>query len=286
VSGVTCWALGVKTFNEANSLKFGEMRMWQRAVLVSLLFIGYSSEASAISWRLFVGREDCVTEWIPEAQHTLFKESFEKRKLQMPQEMNVVVDAGFLVRNRYGGETSKASVDVWVKNPDAKVVYSQDNVKEDDFYIHAKGGTGPWQLCFKINQRDNAHQHALTLELSFFTINLRALVGTDHEWVKGTPTIDASSVGLDIDSTDLPTDSDISQLKQNLQQLDTHLVQVTHEQRYLQQRADRHMKTIKSTYSRTMWWAFIEATVIAGASLVQVLAVRFLFNTKHKLYTV
>ncbi|CAD7700001.1 unnamed protein product [Ostreobium quekettii] len=262
------------------------MKLAAGALPAALVILGCVTDASALSWRLFVGRDDCVSEWLPQSQYDKLKESHESRKQRMPDELNVVVDAGFLLRNRYGGETSKASVDVWVKNPEDRVVYRKANTKEDNFYIHAKGGIGPWQLCFRVNQRDSAHQHALTVELTFFTINLRVLVGTDHEWVKGAPTIDPSTVGLDIDTLDLPTDSDITHLKKALQQLDTHLVQITHEQRYLQQRADRHMKTVKSTHFRTLAWSFAQAVAIAGASLAQVLTVQYLFKSSRKTYSV
>lgn len=103
---------------------------------------------------------------------------------------------GFLVlqvANKYGAETSKGSVDVWVKNSAGTTVYHNEAVKEDNFSVHTKGTKGPWQLCFKISNVERINQHALSIELSYFTVNLRSLVGTDHEWSKDQATVDVVS---------------------------------------------------------------------------------------------
>lgn len=94
------------------------------------------------------------------------------------------------VANRFGGETSKGSIDVWLKNPEGKTLYTKEGVKEDTFTVNAKGSKGPWQLCFRISHAESPQQHALIIELSHFTLNLRALVGTDHEWTKGPTVVD------------------------------------------------------------------------------------------------
>lgn len=51
---------------------------------------------------------------------------------------------------------------------------------------------------------------------------------------------------------------------------------------YINMRADRQLKTVKSTHYRTLWWSMLESTAIVCASLIQVLAVRHLFAAKNR----
>lgn len=261
------------------------MGIESRAFVLGLGFLLLSQEVAALSWRVFVGREDCVDDFLPDNQYEMLKGSFDKRGEAPPEDFLAVVEAGFLVANRYGGETAKGSVDVWVKNPAGKVVYTKGAVKEDEFTVDAKGSKGPWQLCFRISKEENSNQHALTIELSYFTVNLRALVGTDHEWTKGPSTIDVGS-GSDVNVNALAKGEELTNMKGSLQQLNIHLNTIKRQQRYIKMRTERHIKTINSTYGRTLWWSFFEAFVLVSASLVQVFAVRHFFSADKRMLRV
>ena len=56
---------------------------------------------------------------------------------------------------------------------------------------------------------------------------------------------------------------------------------MTHEQRHLYARTVRHLRTAKSTYARTLGYMLLICGTIVCASLVQVLGVRMMFNSKR-----
>eukprot|EP00210_Caulerpa_lentillifera_P007311 g6988.t1 len=237
--------------------------------------------ASCVSWRIFLGREDCVSESIPENQLAILRESFRKRNAKFPDKLNVLTEVGFLVANKYGEETSRGTVDVYAKNPDGEIIYKNEGVKEDTFSLVGRGSPSGWEVCFKISHAESSVQHSLTIELSYFTVNMRALVGTGHEKMKDSGSSDLG-LGVDVDVDSLAKTEDIGKVASALRSLYIQLSSIRQMERFLKMRTERHMKTVKSTHRRTLFWSSIEALVIISASLVQVLVVQRFFNSTNK----
>lgn len=247
-----------------------------------LLFLTLTvSPASSLSWRIFVGREDCVEESIPENQIEMLRESFAKRKANLPESLNVAVDVGFLVTNRYGGETARGTVDVTAFAPGGDIIYSNQAVKEDTFSIVSRGPSNGWKVCFKIAHSEGSTQ-PLTIELSYFTVNMRALIGTEHERSKEGLLVDTSMQGMDVDVESLAKSEDLGKVMTGLRSLNMQLTTVRQMGHHLKMRTDRHMKTVKSTHRRTLYWSFIVAVVLISASLFQVYAVQRFFTSTNK----
>lgn len=246
---------------------------------VVLLLTTYFGYVSCVSWRIFLNKEDCISETIPENQLAILRESFRKRNAKFPEKLNVLVEVGFLVANKYGEETSRGTVDVYAKNPDGQVIYTNDGVKEDTFSLVGRGSPSGWEVCFKISQTESSVQHSLTIELSYFTVNMRALVGTGHEKMKDSGSVEQA---LEVDVESLAKTEDIGKVASALRSLHIQLSSIRQMERFLKMRTDRHMKTVKSTHRRTLFWSAIEALVIISASLVQVLVVQRFFNSTNK----
>jgi len=245
------------------------------------LFLLIAPHASALSWRIFVGREDCIEESIPENQIAMLRESFARRKAEMPTRLNVAVDVGFLVTNRFGGETARGTVDVTATAPNGDVIYTNKAVKEDTFSIVSRGEMTGWEICFKIAHSEGSTQ-PLTIELSYFTVNMRSLIGTEHERSKDGLQIDATLPGLDVDVDALAKSEDLGKVMSGLRSLNMQLTTVRQMCHHLKMRTDRHMRTVQSTHRRTLYWSFIVALVLISASLFQVYAVRRFFNSTNK----
>lgn len=248
-------------------------------LLIWLCFV--SNHVSAISWRIYQGREDCVLESIPEKQIAMLRNSFAKRKVEMPENLNVAVDVGFLVTNRYGGETARGTVDVTAKSPSGDVIYTKNNVKEDTFSIVSRGSTHGWEVCFTMAHSEGSTQ-PLTIELSYFTVNMRALIGTEHEKSKEGIQIE-TALQLDVDPEKLAKSEDLGKVLTGLRSCNMQLVSVRQMGHHLKMRTERHMKTVKSTHRRTLLWSVFVAAVLIGASLFQVFAVQRFFNSTNKI---
>lgn len=205
-----------------------------------------------------------------------------KRGSSIPKDLNVVVEGGFLVTNRFGGETSRGTVDVTVKNPDGEVIYTNADIKEDTFSVVSRGGYHGWQLCFKIAQTEGSTQ-PLTIELSYFTINMRALIGTEHERSKDGAVFNDAVAAVDVDIESLATSDDLSKVVSGLRSASMQLTSVRQMGHHLKMRTERHMKTVVSTHWRTLLWSMILSMVVISTSLFQVFAVRQFFNSNSKL---
>lgn len=251
------------------------MRRHAALSLLLVLALGLSSGASAMSWRLFAGREECITEHMPDFQWDMVK-----HKEQTPEHTHVLIDLGFVITSRYGTEANKAAVDFTVYGPDGNSVHKEDSVSETEIAVTAEGGQGPWRACFRVS-KGQILRPSVIVKISYFTVNSMSLVGTSFEWQRDSAGTGAGPPGT-VDPKHLGTVEQVEEVTEGLQRLDYYLMNVTNEQRYLYARTVRHLRTAESTHTRTLMYMLLICTTIVAASVVQVLGVRMMFKSNRK----
>ncbi|PSC70489.1 transmembrane emp24 domain-containing p24beta3-like [Micractinium conductrix] len=243
------------------------------ALLLGTLLL-VAGQATAMSWRLFAGREECITEYMPDYQWEMVK-----HKEQTPEHTHVLIDLGFVITSRYGTEANKAAVDFNVYGPNGDSVHKEESVSETEIAVTAEGGRGPWRACYRVS-KGQILRPSVIVKLTYFTVNSMSLVGTSFEWQR-----DAAPAGpapATIDASSLGTVEQVQEVTSGLQRLDHYLMNVTNEQRYLYARTVRHLRTAESTHGRTLGYMLLICGTIVAASFVQVLGVRMMFNSKRK----
>lgn len=239
-------------------------------LLIAVLGVLGLERAEAVSWRMFAGREECLGEYIPESQWEVVSQ----------QQQEALIDIGFVVTSRFGTETSRASVDFTLLDPEGQVIHREEGASETEVAVTARGGRGPWRACFKIS-RGPVLRPSVMVKVSYFTVNHMSLVGTKFEWQRGGGG-QAGGAAAQLDPQLLGTSEQVAELSRGLQRLDYYLQNVTNEQRFLYSRAVRHLRTVESTHARAFWYYFLIYSVIMMASTAQVLGVRMMFKASRK----
>lgn len=234
-----------------------------------------ASSADALAWRLFAGREECITEIMPDYQWEMVK-----NKEQTPEHTHVLVDLGFVITSRYGTEANKAAVDFNVYGPTGNSVHKEDAVSETEIAVTAEGGQGPWRACFRVS-KGQILRPSVIVKISYFTVNSMSLVGTSFEWQRNAAAGGESPPALD--PKHLGTVEQVEEVTQGLQRLDYYLMNVTNEQRYLYARTVRHLRTAQSTHARALGYMLLICGTIVLASFVQVMGVRMMFKSNRRL---
>lgn len=240
----------------------------------ALLLAVMVTQAQAISWRLFAGREECITEIMPDYQWEMVK-----NKEQTPEHTHVLVDLGFVITSRYGTEANKAAVDFNVYGPTGNSVHKEDAVSETEIAVTAEGGQGPWRACFRVS-KGQILRPSVIVKISYFTVNSMSMVGTNFEWQRNSAA--GGETPEAVDPKHLGTIEQVEEVTQGLQRLDYYLMNVTNEQRYLYARTVRHLRTAESTYSRTFGYMILICSTIVLASFAQVMGVRMMFKNNRR----
>lgn len=244
------------------------------AALLLLVLLAATLPASrGLSWRLFAGREECLTEFMPDHQWEMVKD-----KEGTPENSHVLIDLGFTVSSRYGTETSQAVVDLQIVGPTGQVVHEREGTGEEEIAVTADGSRGPWRACFKVS-RGQILRPSVVVKVAYFTVNHMSLVGTQFEWQRAPP---AAPAIPGVDHKTLGTQQQVQDMTYGLQRLDYYLLNVTNEQRYLYARTSRHLKTVQSTLTRTFWFSLAIWSGIIAASVAQAVGVRLMFKGSRR----
>mmetsp|Transcript_14133 Transcript_14133/g.42658 ORF Transcript_14133/g.42658 Transcript_14133/m.42658 type:complete len:290 (+) Transcript_14133:354-1223(+) len=263
----------------------------QRWLLIGAALLSAASQATALSWRIYAGWDECVTARLPDAQWDLVLQSLRASGTNESQlhtvPAAVVVEAGVLVADEYGSDAYRGTVDITVQDPTGKEIHSKTNVQDDEIEVDAHGLQGPWKLCFKVHRGGTYRPPSLLVELSYFVVNHRSLVGTSYEWDKSTQhplppdahlEHPAAALAHHADKEHMATAEQVEEVMEGLSVLEVHLQGLEHEQHHLQQRATRHLKTVKSTHKRTLVYYMAIYAAIIATSFLQVVGVRLMFK--------
>lgn len=257
------------------------------AILVAL----QPKPACAISWRIYSGWDECVSTEVPDAQWELVLQSLrssgtnESQINSVPTAVNV--EAGILVTDEYGNEAYRGSVDATIYDPNGKELKSLVNVQDDDMEVEATGVKGPWKLCFRIHKGGGYRPPSLVVELAYFVVNHKSLVGTSYEADKSTQVPLPPNSNLEhpaailahhADKEHMASSEQVETLMDNLAALEVHMQKLEHEQHHMQLRASRHLKTIQSTHKRTLMYYIAIYAAIVATSFLQVAGVRRMFK--------
>lgn len=147
-------------------------------------------------------------------------------------------------------------------------------MSEGEFGGQAKGGRGPWRVCFRVSS-GALLRPSVTVQLNYFLVTYEEYLQDGFEW-------ENENEHHAIDPKDLGTKEQIESLEHGLLRLDHYLLNVTHEQRFLYSRTVRHLRTAESTLRRTFWYYSAIYSVICLASFSQLVAVRVMFRKSRK----
>lgn len=229
--------------------------------------------------------EECIQEYMPEHQWELARQ-----RETDPDLSSVTIDLGVVISSRFGTEGQKASVDLRVLSPSDVELYSEPAVTEANMLTTGTGGRGPWKACFRVS-RGRLLRPSVIVRVTHFTVNHASLLGTRFEWQRGGPRAvlgdgDGRGLGGAVGSSPpvetLASASQIDELVEGLQRLDHYILNVTHEQRYLSARTDRHLVTVESTHSRTLFYHVALDVVIIAAAFAQIVGVRLMFKRSRR----
>lgn len=257
-------------------------------LLLALCLAAAVPSASALSWRIYNGWDECVAAYVPDHQWELLQQSLKEHTVgavQADVATDVVVEAGLLVADEYGSEAYRGAVNITVFDPAGKEIHAVNGTQDSEIEVDSHGLKGPWKLCFKVDREAAYKAPSLLMELSYFTVNHRALLGTSYEQEKTTKqplppnaANDHPQAAAHFDKEHMPTLDQVNEVMDGLVMLDAHLQGVEHEAHHLTMRTTRHLKTIKSTHYRTMFYYLGIYTAIVGASFLQVAGVRYMFS--------
>lgn len=213
-----------------------------------------------------------MTEYLPEYQW-----SMTKARDPAATSTQVLIDVGIVITSRYGSESSRAAVDVVIYDPAGQQIHKEDGVSETELAVSGDGAQGPWRVCFRVS-RGQILRPSVIVKVTYFTVNQLTLVGTSFEWERdGTkgeqPELDVNVLG---------SAQQVADLSAGLQRLDHLLLNVTHEQRYLYARTVRHLRTVESTHSRTLWYQLLIYFFIVLTSFAQAVGVRLMFKNNRR----
>lgn len=244
--------------------------------------------AAALSWRIYAGWDECVSAYMPDHQWDLLQHSLSSHDNgtdpgQVPTA--VFVEAGILVADEYGSEAYRGAVDVTLFDTAGKEIKALTGIQDAEIEVDAHGTKGPWKMCFKVDRNGAYRAPSLLIELSYFTVNHRSLLGTSYEHEKTTQLPLPPNAALDhphasphFDKDHMPTVEQVNDVMDGLVMLDAHIQSLEYEAHHLTMRTTRHLKTIKSTHFRTMFYYVGIYAAIVAASFIQVAGVRYMFS--------
>eukprot|EP01023_Acetabularia_acetabulum_P046700 TRINITY_DN4845_c0_g2_i1.p1 TRINITY_DN4845_c0_g2~~TRINITY_DN4845_c0_g2_i1.p1 ORF type:complete len:279 (+),score=54.68 TRINITY_DN4845_c0_g2_i1:117-953(+) len=267
-------------------MQIQQSSMYNIINIAVLMLLWSGQQVQALSWRLYSNREDCVTEWAPKAQWDLLIESLKKQGRPTDNvQTNLILSVGFFVANKQGARGFQGAVDITVKTPKGDIIHDQKGLEDKEIELTTFGDSGPWQICFKIN-REKGVKASLVLDLTYFTVNQRSLVGTAWEMNRqksaGQEQVDHVDLMQQLvsKSTELADKDQVAMLSRGIFDLDALLMGVVREQRHIQHRTEAQLSIVASTKGRMLWWTLFQTLVIISASFVQVYMVRKLFEKR------
>jgi len=213
------------------------------------------------------------------------KSEFTKEHLLPGEDSDTVpteVRVGFVVSKQGAPELFAAArliVDVEITEPDGKVIFSKDDVHEEDdtFFAHGVGdytmcftndgmrGPAPWLHTIKENKRI-AH-----VDIDFFEPIHMIDDPTDISIPHG---------HQDRRDTKILHAEYHMEVQGHIYNIGKKLKLIQKEQTYLKKREARHSQTVISTNKRAVGWAFLEASIFIGMNLLQVVIMRASFSAQ------
>mmetsp|Transcript_5419 Transcript_5419/g.7326 ORF Transcript_5419/g.7326 Transcript_5419/m.7326 type:complete len:245 (+) Transcript_5419:170-904(+) len=182
------------------------------------------------------------------------------------------VSLGFMVKSiKKSRGRFDPKVDFVVKGPHGDVITEKKNVYDQDVKFFAQG-VGSYSLCLTsvIVPASLPEFHKAKVDIMYFTplhmIDDPGVIFTPHgnEEIRGDQILDTESLSV--------AHKLVLDMKQKISL-------ILQEQKYLKLREARHQETVKSTNSRSLFWALIVFFAFALANCLQVYFVRRFFNT-------
>lgn len=214
-------------------------------------------------------REECISAYLPQ-KHWDF---ISRKHPSQTNQANVVLDMAFLVTTKHDVEDDKANIDYGIYAPNNALLKSDNGVTEGEVDLRAGAeAQGPWKFCVRVSG-GKLLRPSVIVDITYFSVYYDGDDGPSFDWQE-----EESSSTENVDHENMATHEQISDISQGLGRLDRYLANVTHEQRFLYARTLRHLKTAKSTLSRTKWYYTGIYTAICVASFSQIVVIRLMFK--------
>lgn len=213
---------------------------------------------------------EAIANWLAKGEKECWTEILEDHHFEWEtaETMAAEVD-GLIVVNR-GGEMilPERYVDITVKEPDGKIVYANKGVLSEARFSVPSHGAGKYELCIH-NSGGGEFVH---VELVYFI--------PKHNL--DTPDVVVAPNGhKELRETEVATKDHMNPLYGHLIELEHMIEEIESEQRHYARRQERHMKTIRSSNWRTIFYAGMEAFVFAACTFAQVAVIRGLFSLRN-----
>ncbi len=213
-------------------------------------------------------REECVSVYLPQKHWDFITHKYPSQTNQA----HVVLDLAFLVTTKHDVEDDKANIDYGIYAPNNALLKSENGMTEGEVDLRAGAeAQGPWKLCVRVSG-GKLLRPSVIVDITYFSVYYDGDDGPSFDWQE------EDSSTADVDHGSMATHEQISDISQGLGRLDRYLVNVTHEQRFLYARTLRHLKTAKSTLSRTKWYYGGLYAAICLASFSQIVVIRLMFK--------
>ncbi|KAJ5070594.1 transmembrane emp24 domain-containing protein [Anaeramoeba ignava] len=146
----------------------------------------------------------------------------------------------------------QSDINFQVLLPHGSIFYQEEKQKESKFTF-STNEAGLYSFCF-----DNTMSSVSIKKINF---NLQLPYG--------------------IDNTDFVEDK-VTGLEKGVVELNERIQRIRSEQRYYKTREMIHRNTTESTNSRVLWFSFLELTLLATMTAIQILYIRKMFETKRR----
>lgn len=216
-------------------------------------------------------REECISVYLPQSHWDFISRKYPSQTNQA----HVVLDLAFLVTTKHDVEDDKANIDYGIYAPNNALLKSENGVTEGEIDLRAGAeGQGPWKLCVRVSG-GKLLRPSVIVDITYFSVYYDGDDGPSFDWHDEEST-------TEVDHESMATHEQISNIAQGLGRLDRYLVNVTNEQRFLYARTLRHLKTAKSTLSRTKWYYSGIYMAICLASFSQIVVIRLMFKKSQR----
>jgi len=188
---------------------------------------------------------------------------------------DVAIEVGFVVSDKDGKAASKAQTTVQIIAPDGKVLEQMHGVENEAIVAHARGGPGPYRLCF--SYRGSGAQ-PLLVDVSYFTVSLIHIPNAVFGFGIGMDDEHSETVPEHIATDEFLQASDLHAIAVSAHSLKSVIGHVRLEQRHLRQKDHRKWLTAQAGHSRALWYGLLVNAGIVAASAVQVMRIRSMFD--------
>lgn len=192
---------------------------------------------------------------------------------------DVVIEAAFVVSDKDGRQSEKAKTGVHVISPTGTVLDSRFGVEDETIVAHARGGPGPWRLCFT-NQRSKSTP--LLVDISYFTVSLTNIPNAVFGFGTDADDEHSETVPEHVATDEFLQASDLHAIAVSAHRLKSVISHARLEQRHMKQQDHRRFMTATAARNKTLYYGILTNIGIIAASAHLVWRIRSMFTSEAR----